>query len=76
VSAFTGGKNKLVMVMINYTQQPRAITPVLKNFKSIKYYRTYITSANPGDDLKPSAKTTLNDAISLQPRSVTTILFD
>jgi O-glycosyl hydrolase len=76
VSAFTGGKDKLVMVVVNYTQQVRSVTPVLKKLGSVKSYRTYTTSANIGDDLKPSAKTVLKGAISLQPRSVTTIVFD
>jgi O-glycosyl hydrolase len=76
ISAFTGGKDKLVMVVINYTQGTRSITPDLKNFKSVKNYRTYTTSANAGDDLKPSATTLLKGAISLQPRSITTIVFN
>ncbi len=76
VAAFTGGKDKLVMVVLNYTQQTRLIIPDLRNFKSIKNYRTYTTSANAGDDLKPSVVTNLSGAISLQPRSVTTIVFN
>ncbi|WP_217452111.1 glycoside hydrolase [Mucilaginibacter humi] len=76
VSAFAGGKDKLVMVVINYTQQTRLVTPDLKNFKPVKTYRTYTTSANAGDDLKPSAVTNLSGAISLQPRSITTIVFN
>jgi O-glycosyl hydrolase len=76
VSAFTGGKDKLVMVVVNYTQQIRKIAPDLKNFRSVKSYRTYTTSATVGDDLKPSAQILLNGGISLQPRSVTTIVFN
>ncbi|MCC8426518.1 glycoside hydrolase [Mucilaginibacter sp. UR6-11] len=74
VAAFTGGKDKLVLVAINYTQQARSIKPDLKNFKQIKRYRTYVTSAN--DNLKPSALQSLIGDISLSPRSVTTIIFD
>ncbi|MES2377569.1 MAG: glycoside hydrolase [Bacteroidota bacterium] len=76
VSAFAVGKDKLVMVVINYTEENRLVTPDLKNFKSVKNYRTYTTSANAGDDLKPSAVINLNGAISLQPRSITTIVFN
>jgi O-glycosyl hydrolase len=76
VSAFTGGENKLVMVVINYTQQPRSIVPDLKNFKAIKKYRNYTTTANLNDDLKPSAQQNLSGDIQLPPRSITTIVFN
>jgi O-glycosyl hydrolase len=74
ISAFKGDKNALIMVVINYTNETRSINPELKSFKSLKRYRTYTTSVN--DDLKPSAMFPLNGAIALQPRSVTTIVFD
>ncbi|MFD2864114.1 glycoside hydrolase [Mucilaginibacter antarcticus] len=74
VSAFTGGTDKLVMVVINYTQQSRIIAPVIKNLKSIKKYRSYTTSVT--DDLKPSADQKFTGLIELQPRSVTTIVFN
>jgi O-glycosyl hydrolase len=76
VSAFAGGKDKLVMVLINYTLQSRLITPELKNFKSVKSYRSYTTSANEGDDLKPSAAQALTVPVNLQPRSITTVVFN
>ncbi len=76
VSAFAGKDGIPVMVLINYTQQPRSVAPVLKNFKSIKTYRAYTTSANAGDDLKPSTQQSLNEAIVLQPRSITTLVFN
>jgi O-glycosyl hydrolase len=73
IAAFTDGKDKLVMVMINYTDQPRVIKPVMQNLRSFKKYITYTTSAS--DDLKPSAEQKFAGEISLQPRSVTTIVF-
>ncbi len=73
ISAFTGGKDKLVIVLINYTLQARSIKPVLTGF-TIKKYRTYTTSVT--DDLKPSAQQQFNGQINLQPRSVTTIVFN
>jgi O-glycosyl hydrolase len=76
VAAFTGGKNKLVMVVVNYTQQVRSITPELKNFKAIKKYRTYTTTATVGDDLKSSTDQSITQIISLPARSITTIVFD
>jgi O-glycosyl hydrolase len=76
VSAFRGGKDKLVMVVINYTDKARSISPELKNFKSVKKYRTYTTTANANDNLKPAAAQKLHGAINLPPRSITTILFN
>lgn len=76
VAAFTGGKDKLVMVLINYTQQPRSVIPDLKNFKSVSKYRAYVTSASADDNLKPTAEQKLNGPISLMPRSVTTLVFN
>ena len=76
IAAFTGGKDKLVMVVINYTDKARDIVPELKNFKQIKEYRTYTTTANVNDNLKPSATQKLNKAITLLPRSVTTIVLN
>jgi O-glycosyl hydrolase len=76
LAAFTGGKDKLVMVAVNYTNQARTINPQFNNFKSVKKYCTYVTSANANDNLRPSAEQKLNGPVSLQPRSVTTIVFN
>jgi len=76
VAAFTGGKNKLVMVVINYTRETRGITLDLKNFKRITKYRNYVTSADSEDNLKPSIERILNGSISLIPRSITTIVLN
>jgi len=76
LAAFTGGKDKLVMVAVNYTNQAHTINPQLKNFQSVKKYRTYVTSASANDNLKPSAEQNFNRPLSLQPRSVTTIIFN
>lgn len=73
VSAFSGGADKLVMVLVNYTDQPRTILPELKNFKGIKSYRTYVTTADVNANLRPSAEQKFSGAFSLAPRSVTTI---
>jgi O-glycosyl hydrolase len=76
IAAFIGGKNKLVLVVTNYTRQAKSIKPDLKNFKKIRSYRTYVTSANVDDNLKPSAPQKLTGAINLLPRSITTLVFD
>lgn len=76
VAAFTGGKDKLVMVLINYTDKVRDLVPELKNFKTVKQYQTYVTSANAADNLKPSGIQKINKPIALLPRSVTTIIFN
>ena len=76
VAAFTGGNDKLVMVVINYTNEVRNISPELKNFKTVKKYRTYVTTASVNDNLKPSAEQKLSGPISLLPRSVTTIVLN
>ncbi len=76
LSAFTGGKDKLVIVAVNYTNQVRTVNPQFKNFKTVKKYRTYVTSAGATNNLTPSAEQKLNGSVSLQPRSVTTIIFN
>ncbi|MCJ8208986.1 beta-glycosidase [Mucilaginibacter sp. RS28] len=76
VAAFTGGKDKLVMVVVNYTDEARSIRPQLKSFNSIKSYRTYTTAAGEKENLKPSAVQQFKGAISLLPRSVTTVIFN
>lgn len=76
VSAFTGGKDKLVMVLVNYTSDNRAIKLQLNNFNTIKKYRAYVTTANANDNLKPSAQMKLNGAITLSPRSITTLVLN
>ena len=76
LSAFTGGKDKLVIVAVNYTDTPMPIKLAPKNFKSISKYRTYTTSAAAGDDLKPSIVQKLNDGVTVLPRSVTTIVLN
>ncbi|UEG55005.1 beta-glycosidase [Mucilaginibacter daejeonensis] len=76
LSAFTGGKDKLVMVAINYTDKARSITPQFKGMPSVKKYRTYVTSAQANDNLRPSVQRKMNGLISLMPRSVTTIIFN
>ncbi|MBE9582987.1 beta-glycosidase [Mucilaginibacter sp. JRF] len=74
VSAYTGGKSKLVVVAINYTEKPTALKLNLSNLKGAKTYRTYTTSA--ADDLKASAVQQVKGAVGLKARSVTTIVFN
>jgi hypothetical protein len=76
VSSFSGGADKLVMVLVNYTDQPRTIRPELKNFKAVKTYRTYVTSAAVKDNLRPSATQKFNGTFNLAPRSVTTVILN
>ncbi len=76
VAAFSGGADKLVMVLVNYTDYPRKIRPELKNFKGIKSYRTYMTSADVNNNLKPSKDQRFNGTFSLLPRAVTTVVLN
>lgn len=75
-SAFTGGRDKMVMVVINYTDKPMPFTLGLKHFKGISQYRTYTTTAAAEDNLRPSALQKLKGAIEVLPRSVTTIVLN
>jgi len=76
VSAFTGGKDKLVMVVVNYTDRVKSLRPDLKNFKAVKKYQTYSTTGKADDNLKPSSVQNLKGSILVQPRSITTIIFN
>ncbi|WP_207423811.1 glycoside hydrolase [Desertivirga brevis] len=74
VTAYTGGKDKLVMVAINYTGQSRPVKLNASNFGALKTYRTYTTSA--GSDLEASPVKKVTPSIILEPRSVTTIILN
>ncbi|OOQ56947.1 glycoside hydrolase [Mucilaginibacter pedocola] len=76
LSAFNGGKDKLVIVAVNYTDEAMPVNLALKNFKSIRKYRTYTTSAAPEEDLKPSSVQKISNGIVVKPRSVTTIVLN
>jgi O-glycosyl hydrolase len=76
VSAFTGGKDKLVMIAVNYTHQERPVTVKLSHAGAVTSYTSYITSAEAGDNLKAAAIRKLDVPIRLLPRSVTTIVFN
>lgn len=76
VSAFSGGTDKLVMVLVNYTDQTRRIRPALKNFKEINSYRTYVTTAEVKDNLRPSGEQKFPGTFNLLPRSVTTLILN
>ncbi|GGC72401.1 xylanase [Pedobacter quisquiliarum] len=76
VSAFNGGADQLVMVFVNYSDQPRTIRPALKNFKAIKSYKTYVTTADVNDNLRPSASQKFGGTFRILPRSVTTVVLN
>lgn len=76
VSAFNGGADQLVMVFVNYSDQPRTIRPALKNFKAIKSYKTYVTTADVNDNLRPSVTQKFSGTFRILPRSVTTVILN
>jgi O-glycosyl hydrolase len=75
VSAYTGGKNKLVLVAINYTNAVRNLQPKLSHVKA-KAYTLYVTSAAEQDNLRSSGRKPYKGTIPLAPRSVTTIVLN
>lgn len=76
ITAFTGGKDKLVIIAVNYTAQERPLELKLAHFRSVKTYKMYSTTVAANDNLKASPVRRLEKGISLLPRSVTTIVFN
>ncbi|GAB3165979.1 glycoside hydrolase [Telluribacter humicola] len=74
VSAFAGEKGKLVVVAINYEPQARSLQLDVKNSKKGTTYTRYVTTADPDENMKPFPGGKLNQAISLPPRSITTLV--
>lgn len=73
VSAYEGN-GSLVVVAINYSTEEKLIQPRLKNFPAFIKCSRYVTTASPDDNMKAYAQT-LNDAVKLPPRSISTIVY-
>ncbi|WP_295771276.1 glycoside hydrolase [uncultured Mucilaginibacter sp.] len=75
ISAFKDDKGQLVTVLINYTQQPRKIKLDIQHFNKHRQLSSYVTSAEPGDNLKAGKLPANANAIGLKPRSITTLVY-
>ena len=76
VSAYKNDKDKLVMVLINYSKEPQKIQLNVKNFKELNQVKAYVTSADPEENMKPQSIKNIGSEIKLPPRSITTIVAD
>ena len=76
VSAFGDNAGKLVVVAINYETQPNNLQLDVKNLKKGATYKRYVTTASPDDNLKAYPTGKITQAVSLPPRSVTTLVIN
>jgi len=63
----------IVVVAINYTQQPQQIEIELQNTKNIKAIDQYVTSASAKDNMTPYPLSSLKE-VALKARSINTIV--
>jgi O-glycosyl hydrolase len=76
VSAFSGDKGKIVVVAINYEQEAKNLQLDVVNCKKGATYQRYVTTAAPEDNMQPYPAGNINQAISLPPRSITTLVLN
>lgn len=74
LSAFAN-ESKLTLVIINYTTAATTIDLKIPGVKNIKQAKRYNTSAEKGEDMRPSLIESINK-IDLLPRSLTTLVID
>jgi hypothetical protein len=74
LSAFAN-ESKLTVVIINYTSSATTIELKIPGVKKAKQLKRYNTSAERGDDMKPSSIESINK-VDLLPRSITTLVID
>jgi O-glycosyl hydrolase len=74
LSAFAN-ERKVTVVVINYTALSKDISLVIPAIKKIRQVKRYSTSADAGDDMKPSDLHSINK-VELKPRSITTLVID
>lgn len=74
LSAFAS-ESKLTVVIINYTTAATTIGLNIPGVKNIKQAKRYNTSAQNGEDMKPSLIESINK-VDLLPRSITTLVID
>ncbi len=74
LSAFTN-KKQLVVVAINYTGSGRQIDLQVPGVEKIKRIKQYVTTATSDDNMKPYPLNSIKN-ITLQPRSITTIVVE
>ncbi|PSR52423.1 beta-glycosidase [Adhaeribacter arboris] len=74
VSSFADATGKLVVVAINYEMEARNLQLNVKNYSSGAVYKRYVTTAAAADNLKPYPAGKISQAITLPPRSITTLV--
>ena len=72
-SAYTDGKDKTVIVTINYLDEPRTINCKIRGGRKYKSLTIYTTTADPSVNMKPAAVSDLSRVV-LAPRSINTIV--
>jgi len=73
-SAFYGDK-KLVMVVINNSGTVKKLQLNISG-GAFKTYRSYITTANTKENMKPGRNGKADDILNIQPRSICTLIID
>jgi len=77
ISTFKDQENRIVMVISNYGQAPKQLKLDLKNGKrSYKSATTYITTQTAAVDMKLFSQQNPRQLITIQPRSVQTIVIE
>jgi O-glycosyl hydrolase len=74
-SAFSDGKGKTVIVVINYTYESRTVNCDLKGGNKRRSKKIYTTTSDQDINMKPGLVPDLNE-ITIKPRSINTIVID
>lgn len=74
VSAFSGAAGNMVVVAINYEPRARDLQLKVKGYPKKARYKRYVTTAAADENLKPYPAGKTDRAISLPPRSITTLV--
>ena len=74
LAAFTN-RGKIVVTVINYTNQPRDISLVLTGVNKIKSFKQYVTTASADDNMKIYPMKSIKK-IALKARSIATIVIE
>ncbi len=75
VTAYTDEK-KIVLVVINYTSEPRTLKPEIQNVKHAKSFAQYVTTSEKGVNMQFSKGADIGKGAVLPQRSITTIVLD
>jgi O-glycosyl hydrolase len=72
-SAFSDGKGKTVIILINYTNETRTVNCNIKGARKYRSHTIYTTTAEPEVNMKPGPIADPGQ-INLRPRSINTIV--